>query len=307
MTAPSPDPPAGHRLPAAEPPLTAPAHGPATPAGAGFLPGADRSAAPGPDDLALPVCGRRVLTRADGQPTRVGELPAGTDWVPIGTLDGVPAWAVELPEGAEPAGRWRSWRSLAAELPEPYATAAGRALAVLTWRRTHRWCGACRAELADVPGETSRRCPDCDLYVPMRLSAAVLTAITRPGPAGGPDELLLVRHAYGPTELWALVAGFVEAGETLEAAVRREVAEEVGLAVDRVAYFGSQPWAMSGPGTLLTGFTATAADPSAEPVVDGRELVEARWFPLDALPAELPPAYSISRWLIDAAATAGRR
>ncbi|WP_238448684.1 NAD(+) diphosphatase, partial [Micromonospora sp. 4G55] len=211
----------------------------------------------------------------------------GTDWVPVGTLDGVPAWAADVAEAAESWGRWRSWRSLAAELPEPYATAAGRALAVVTWRRTHRWCGACRAELADVPGETARRCPGCDLYVPMPLSAAVLTAITRPGPTGGPDELLLVRHAYGPTELWALVAGFVEAGETLEAAVRREVGEEVGLAVDRVAYFGSQPWAMSGPGTLLTGFTATAADPSAEPVVDGRELVEARWFPLDALPAEL--------------------
>ncbi|SCF43005.1 NAD+ diphosphatase [Micromonospora purpureochromogenes] len=312
MTPSSPDLPAGHRPPTAEQPPTpaapgAVASGPATPTGDGFLPGADRTAAPAPDDLALPVSARRVLTRADGRFLRVGELPADTEWVPVGTLDGVPAWAADIVEAAESWGRWRSWRSLAAELPEPFATAAGRALAVVTWRRTHRWCGACRAELADVPGETARRCPGCDLYVPMRLSAAVLTAITRPGPAGGPDELLLVRHAYGPTELWALVAGFVEAGETLEAAVRREVGEEVGLTVDRVAYFGSQPWAMSGPGTLLTGFTATAADPSAEPVVDGRELTEARWFPLDALPAELPPAYSISRWLIDAAVTAGRR
>ncbi|MEU5938327.1 NAD(+) diphosphatase [Micromonospora sp. NPDC047548] len=301
MTGPSPDLPANttaHRVSAAGE-LAAPVRG-------GFLPGADRTAPPAPDDLALPVAGRRVLTRVDGRFARVGELPTDTAWVPVGTLDGVPVWAAEVADPAEPAatdepaGRWCSWRSLAAELPERFATAAGRALAVVIWRRTHRWCGACRAELADVPGETARRCPDCDLYVPMRLSAAVLAAITRPGPDGGPDELLLVRHAYGPTELWALVAGFVETGETLEAAVHREVGEEVGLAVDRVAYFGSQPWAMSGPGTLLTGFTATAADPSAEPVVDGRELVEARWFPLDALPAELPPAYSISRWLVDA-------
>ncbi|MEH0938902.1 NAD(+) diphosphatase [Micromonospora psammae] len=276
---------------------------------AGFLPGADGATPPAPGDLALPVAGRRVLTGPDGRFPGVGELPAVTDWVPVGTLDGKPAWAADLDEAdAERlSGRWRSWPSLAAELPEPLATLAGRALGVVTWRRTHRWCGACRTELADVPGETARRCPGCDLYLPMRLSAAVLVAITRPGPAGRPDELLLVRHSYGPTELWALVAGFVEAGETLEAAVHREVGEEVGLALDRVAYFGSQPWAMSGPATLLTGFTATAADPSAEPVLDERELAQARWFPVDALPAELPPAYSISRWLIDATATAGRR
>ncbi|RKN43597.1 NAD(+) diphosphatase [Micromonospora endolithica] len=274
------------------------------PGAGGFVPGADASTPPAPADPALPVAGRRIGTREDGTLLRVADLPAGTAWVPLGTLDGRPAWATEVPSTDQHAGRWRGWTGIAAELPEPLAALAGRAVAVVTWRRTHRWCGACRAALADVPGETSRRCPDCDLYVPMRLSAAVLTAITRPGPPGRPDELLLVRHAYGPTHLWALVAGFVEAGESLESAVRREVGEEVGLTVDGLRYFGSQPWALSGPGTLLVGFTARATDPRAEPVVDSTELTEARWFPLDALPAELPPAYSISRWLVDAAVTA---
>ncbi len=270
-----------------------------------FVPGAAVTT-PEAGDLALPVAGRRLFTGPDGAFPRVADLPADTAWVPLGTLDGQPVWAADMPSEDGTAGRWQSWRALAAAMPEPYATLAGRALAVVTWRRTHRWCGACREELGDVPGETARRCPGCELYVPMQLSAAVLAAVTRPGAAGRPDELLLVRHAYGPTGLWALVAGFVEAGETLEGAVRREVGEEVGLSVDRVTYFGSQPWAVSGPGTLLAGFTARAADPLAEPVVDGRELAEARWFPLDGLPAELPPAYSISRWLIDAAATAAR-
>ncbi|MEU4778862.1 NAD(+) diphosphatase [Micromonospora sp. NPDC023633] len=274
------------------------------PAG-GFVPGADRSAAPAPTDLAVPVAGRKLLTTPDGGFPRVGDLPDYTAWVPLGTLDGVPAWAADLDGAEDRPGR--GWASLAAELPGPLAALAGRALTVVTWRRTHRWCGACRAELADVPGESARRCPGCDLYVPIRLSPAVLVAITRPGPADRPAELLLVRHAYGPTGMWALVAGFVEAGETLEAAAHREVGEEVGLALDRLTYFGSQPWAMSGPGVLLTGFTATAADAGAEPVVDGRELTEARWFPLDGLPAELPPAYSISRWLIDATVTSARR
>ena len=213
---------------------------------------ADLSPAPG--DLGLVVSGTRLLTTPDGGLPRVGELPAETGWVPLGTLDGVPTWATETADPSRAAtqragGRWRSWRALAAELPEPVATLAGRAVAVVTWRRTHRWCGACRAALADVPGQTARRCPDCGLYVPLRLSPAVLAAITRPGRSGGPTELLLVRHASGPTELWALVAGFVEAGESLETAVRREVTEEVSAGPrTTVDYFGSQPWAISRAG-----------------------------------------------------------
>ncbi|MEU8089496.1 MULTISPECIES: NAD(+) diphosphatase [Micromonospora] len=273
------------------------------PDGAGFRPAADHGRPPQPGDLALPVAGRKLLTGPDAaQPLRIGALPGDLAWTPVGTLDGTPAWAAEVTDPESLPGRWRGWRGLAAELPAPHADLAGRALAVVTWRRTHRWCGACRAELSDVPGETARRCPDCGLTVFVPLSVAVLTAITRPGPAGAAGELLLVRHAHGPTGLWALVAGFVEAGESLEAAVHREVAEEVGLTLRRPAYVDSQPWALTGPGTLLAGFTAEVTDPAAEPVADGTELTEARWFPVDALPAELPPAYSLSRWLIDAVA-----
>ncbi|NES26719.1 NUDIX domain-containing protein [Micromonospora terminaliae] len=274
---------------------------------AGFLPAADHGRPPHPDDLALPVAGRKLLTGPEGRFPRIGELPAGLDWVPVGTLGGVPAWAADTADPEALPGRWRGWRGLAAELPAAQADLAGRALAMVTWRRTHRWCGACRAELADVPGETARRCPACGLTAFLPLSVAVLVAITRPGPAGGPEELLLVRHAYGPTELWALVAGFVEAGESLEAAAHREVAEEVRLTIARPTYVDSQPWAMSGPGTLLAGFTATVTDPAAEPVVDPKELTEARWFPVDTLPAELPPAYSLSRWLVDAVAARASR
>jgi NAD+ diphosphatase len=247
------------------------------------------------------VAGRRLLAPVEGAFRRVGDLPDDTEWVPLGSLDGVPVWAAALPNATEELGAWRGWPALAAELGEPHAALAGRALQVMTWRRTHRYCGACRVELVDVPGEHARRCAACELYVPMQLSPAVLVALRRPAPNDGADELLLVRHSYGPTDLWALVAGFVEAGESLEEAAHREVAEEVGLALTGLTYFGSQPWAMSGPGVVLAGFHAVSADPRAEPVADGRELAQARWFPLDALPAELPPAYSISRWLIDAA------
>jgi NAD+ diphosphatase len=250
-----------------------------------FLPDA-ASATPAPDDRCVLVAGRRLLI------SRVGDLDAA--WIPLGALDGARVWAAGLAEPRDELGVWQGWAAIAAEAGEPLAALTGRALQVVTWRRTHRFCGQCAAELADVPGEHARRCPSCELYVPMQLSPAVLVAVRRGG------DLLLVRHARGPTDLWALVAGFVEAGESLEEAVEREVGEEVGLAVESLTYFGSQPWAMSGPGVVLAGFHARAADPAAEPRPDGEELAEARWFPLDALPANLPPTYSISRWLIDA-------
>ncbi|MFV2019863.1 NAD(+) diphosphatase [Micromonospora sp. LOL_023] len=227
----------------------------------------------------------------------MADLPAGAELVPLGSLDGTRVWATGLPTVDDQLGDWHSWPAMADKVGEPLAALAGRALQVITWRRTHRFCGGCATELADVPDEHARRCPGCNLYVPMQLSPAVLAAITRTTHVGA-AELLLVRHAYGATAVWALVAGFVEAGETLEEAVHREVDEEVGLAVHDIAYFGSQPWAMSGPGVLLAGFTARAA-PDAVPVADGREIAEARWFALDDLPAELPAGYSISRWLIE--------
>jgi NAD+ diphosphatase len=272
-----------------------------------FIPDAATADGPGPADRCVLVCGRRVLAPVGGELTAMADL-GGRDlgaiaWVSIGALDGVRVWAGGVPQRVEALGAWRGWPAIAAEAGEPLAAITGRALQIVTWRQTHRYCGRCAAELADVPGEHARRCPSCALYVPMQLSPAVLVAVRRPAPGGGADELLLVRHTYGPTELWALVAGFVEAGESLEEAAQREVGEEVGLAIDGLAYHGSQPWAMSGPGVVLAGFHATSADPSAEPVVDGRELAEARWFPLDALPGQLPPPYSISRWLIDAAAS----
>jgi NAD+ diphosphatase len=261
--------------------------------------GASAAGPPQAEDVCLAVVGRKLVVAAgpDGawRFPLVREVSGTTDAVPLGTLDGVPVWGATAPSTVDPPYEVHGWPSIAARLAEPSAALAGRALQVMTWRRTHRYCGACAAELADVPGEHARRCPGCELFVPMQLSPAVLTLVRR-----GTDEVLLVRHTYGPTAIWALVAGFVEAGESLEEAVHREVAEEVGLTVTGIAYVASQPWAMSGPGVLLAGFTAACTDPRAEPTVDGRELAEAAWFRLDALPSPLPPPYSLSRWLIDA-------
>ena len=119
-----------------------------------FVPGATATGAAEPGDRCLVVAGRRLLVDARGDFPRVAELPAGTEWIPLGRLDDARVWAGALPAADESLGQWRAWPALAAELDEPLAALAGRALQVVTWRRTHRYCGACRAELVDVPGDT---------------------------------------------------------------------------------------------------------------------------------------------------------
>lgn len=109
-------------------------------------------------------------------------------------------------------------------------------------------------------------CPDCVHFNYPPIAPAIITAIVKE------DKLLMARHTYGITNRYGLVAGFVEAGETLEEAVEREAAEEVGLKVKTIEYFGSQPWPY--PHSLMVGFTAEYE----EIKVDGKEIDDARWF-----------------------------
>ena len=109
-------------------------------------------------------------------------------------------------------------------------------------------------------------------------------------------EILLARNAARGGTFWSVLAGFVEPGESLEEAVAREVREEVSLEIQNLSYFGSQPWPF--PHQLMVGFTANHA--SGEIQVDPHELVEARWFPRNELPEQIPARISIARRLIDA-------
>jgi NAD+ diphosphatase len=105
----------------------------------------------------------------------------------------------------------------------------------------------------------------------------------------------LTRGHHFPDGFYGVLAGFVEAGESLEEAVTREIQEEVGLTVTDVRYFGSQPWPF--PHQLMIGFTARWA--AGEIRVDPQELADAAWFTRDSLP-QIPPRMSIARRLIDA-------
>jgi NAD+ diphosphatase len=125
------------------------------------------------------------------------------------------------------------------------------------------------------------------------FSSAIIVLIRRG------RELLLARSPHFKVGVYSAVAGFVEPGETLEDAVHREVAEELGVRVHRLRYFQSQAWPF--PNGLMVGFTAEYLDGDLKP--DPSEIEDARWFSLDALPA-LPSSYSVAHWLIQAAVEA---
>ena len=213
----------------------------------------------------------------------------------LGTLGGRGCWSAELAaDVAAPTGMaFEGLRALHARLDDALSAVAGRAAQIVEWDRTHQFCGRCGAPTAPVPGERAKRCAACDLTSYPRLSPAVIVLIRRDGDEG--PEALLVRGPGFPEGFYGLVAGFVEPGETLEEAVRRETTDEVGIEIADVRYFGSQPWPY--PHALMVGFTARYAGGDLRP--DPREVADAAWFTPDRFP-RIPPPLSIARRLIDA-------
>lgn len=208
----------------------------------------------------------------------------------LGLLDDLPVEAITVSSDGEPPDGFAfvGLREAFGLLGEVEWNVAGRAVQLLEWDRTHRHCGACGIETGPLAVERARRCPGCGLTAFPRLSPAVIVAIERG------DEILLARGPNFAPGRYALVAGFVEAGESLEDAVAREIREEVGIEVDRITYVASQPWPF--PHSLMVGFFAAYA--GGEIRVDGREIEGARWFRVDALPG-IPQRLSIARRLID--------
>jgi len=180
-------------------------------------------------------------------------------------------------------------RSLFAELDEATLTIVGRAIAAVEFETMTRFCGRCAAKTEANPSEGGKRCPSCSATFYPRIAPAVIVLVEREG------RLLLARGARHPPGMASALAGFVEAGESLEEAAVREVQEEVSLTITDLRYFGNQPWPFGH--SLMIGFFARHA--AGEIEVDGNEIVEANWFTLDALPV-LPPPFTIARKLIDA-------
>ena len=176
--------------------------------------------------------------------------------------------------------------------PDAWAL-AGRAFQWLEWSVGHRFCGACATPLETAENQ-GRRCPACGRTVFPSNATAIIVLIGR---GQGPDrELALARSPHFKPGVYSAIAGFTEPGESLEAAVHREVAEELGITIRNLRYFGSQPWPF--PNGLMVAFLGDHAEGELRP--DPGELEDARWFRLDALP-DLPSPLSIARWMLDAA------
>jgi NAD+ diphosphatase len=216
---------------------------------------------------------------------------AADAFLPVGMLDDRYCRAAWVPEeAAAPAGfAFERLRSLFIAADESIAAVAGRARQVVEWARTHRYCGACGGPAHPMAGERAMKCAACGHSAYPRISPAMMVLVKRG------REILLARHRR-VSSVYTALAGFLEAGESVEEAVHREVREEVGLEVGELRYFASQSWPF--PHSLMIAFTAEYA--GGEVRIDPAELAEARWFgPRDPLP-QLPIGQSISRDLIDA-------
>jgi NAD+ diphosphatase len=207
----------------------------------------------------------------------------------LGEYEGVPYYAVPVPE-AGPS--WRGLRELGAVLPDLDSGLLVAAVGLAAWHSRHPRCPRCGEPTEVAQAGWSRRCPaDGSDHWPRTDPAVIM--LVHDG-----DRCILGRQPSWPEGRYSILAGFVEPGESLEAAVAREVAEEVGVAVSDVRYLGSQPWPF--PASLMLGFTARLdGDPTIR--LDDAELAEARWFTREEVRQQLfrlPPSVSIAHRII---------
>nr|WP_042179329.1 NAD(+) diphosphatase [Kibdelosporangium sp. MJ126-NF4]CEL13763.1 NADH pyrophosphatase [Kibdelosporangium sp. MJ126-NF4]CTQ99449.1 NADH pyrophosphatase (EC 3.6.1.22) [Kibdelosporangium sp. MJ126-NF4] len=191
-----------------------------------------------------------------------------TDAVFLG-LDGDTAvFAADLPD---PVGQPADLRALVSALDPAEAATLAYARGILHWHRNQRHCGACGGPTDTRDGGHTRQCRACGTLLFPRIEPAVIVLVT------WQDRCLLARHRGAAPTAYSTLAGFVEVGENLEAAVHREVREEAGVLLADVRYQASQSWPF--PAGLMIGYRARATGPDID--VDHRELDDARWFTAD--------------------------
>ena len=214
-----------------------------------------------------------------------------TDVYRIGMNSGMPCDAYRVPAATEPPRdmSFTGLRKLFGILSPEHYSMAVRAMGIINWDRTCRFCSACGSQLSRHASIFAKECEACGFTMFPRISPAVIVAVERNG------KILLARASRFAENLYSVLAGFAEPGESLEDTVRREIREEVGIEVKDIRYFGSQPWPY--PDSLMIGFTASWA--SGELRVDNDEITDARWFSIEELPF-IPDKISIARSLIDA-------
>jgi NAD+ diphosphatase len=257
-----------------------------------------------PESRFVPVWGDRCLV--GGEPQRAillerADIETYLDYehlVFLGLFRKQPAFAVGIDRNVEPPfadlGEFQDLRFIGTALPPDEANLAAHARALVLWHRSQAYCGICgSAALAD-PAGNSRICSneDCGKILFPRVDPAIIVLVS------DGERCLLGRQASWPEDRYSTIAGFVEPGESLEDAVRREVYEETNVLVGDVRYHSSQPWPF--PSSLMLGFVAQAE--SSDIVLNDAELEDARWFTREQLLSgspKLPFRISIARRLVD--------
>ena len=207
----------------------------------------------------------------------------------LGILNGDDLWVrVISAETLLPANfQWLGLRSQLEQLSAEYFQLAGRALQIAQWFYDHRFCGCCGQPTQEDNIDRAKVCIQCNLRFYPRISPCMIVLVTRG------DEVLLAHHKRANRVVYSTLAGFIEAGESVEDCIRREVMEEVGLTLGDISYFRSQPWPF--PGQLMLGFFAEYQ--AGEIHIDPTEIVDAKWFRYDQLP-QVPASASVAGQLI---------
>lgn len=235
------------------------------------------------------------------------DLDPAPEPVLLGTLDDVAHFAVdvsveerrEVALGVSEIASFEDLRAIVSVMALPDAAIACQGRAYVDWHARHRFCAACGGDTRAVLAGAHRVCTDCAIEHFPRTDPVGIAVVVRG------DQCLLGRGPGWPNNMFSALAGFIEPGETLEEAVRREVFEESGVRVGSVRYVASQPWTF--PSSLMIGCLAEAE--SVEITVDRVELEEARWFSRKQLREALagrtdevgvPPPMAIAHHLIHA-------
>lgn len=265
----------------------------------GFEPAKRGAVAGAPKGRWLIMQEQSVVVGTDGHEISLpeGERPAGFDAATgepacLGHCGDEAFWVLALPKDAPLPPGYHAETIVpmrGTKLPDDLLTLGGMAAQLLWWESTSGFCPRCGDATTRIVGEWGKQCPRCAYEHYPHLHPCTITMI-RDTPN---RRVLLARKAEWAPGRYALVAGFVDNGESLEGCVRREVMEEVGVEVGEIRYVGSQNWPF--PSQMMLGFVAEYT--GGDVVVDTTELEDARWFPMDQLPIR-PSRHSIAGFII---------
>lgn len=244
---------------------------------------------PRPQDMMMIFSDQKILLRKTGETlclprladflTQRIVLPENIQY--LFAIDEIRFFLVWAPKDWQPdpnLWQWRDQTIFRSAFTGAEAFGGITAFQLYRWYRDNQFCGACGSRMAPGQDERALVCTRCGKVVYPRINPAVIIAVT------DGDRLLMTQYAGGTYRRYALVAGFVEIGETFEETVRREVWEEVGLRVKNIRYFGSQPWSFSD--TVMIGFFAEL-EGSDEITLERKELATARWFQRAEVPHDM--------------------